>query len=73
MRSWPSRPGKRLRARKETGTRARSSSDAFRRPIENWPVEWGLVLEALLPCVLTLAVILVVTYSLMAKFFEDRQ
>lgn len=41
--------------------------------MENWPVEWALVLEALLPCLLALAVILIVTYSLMTKFFEDRQ
>jgi hypothetical protein len=40
--------------------------------MENWPVEWALVLEALLPCVLLLAVILVVAYTLMARFSEDR-
>ena len=41
--------------------------------MENWPVEWELVLEALLPCLLLLAVILISVYSLMLKFFEDRQ
>lgn len=41
--------------------------------MENWPVEWGLVLEALLPCLLMLAVILILAYSLMTRFFEDRQ
>jgi hypothetical protein len=41
--------------------------------MENWPVEWALVLEALLPCLLMLAVILILVYSLMLRFFEDRQ
>lgn len=41
--------------------------------MENWPVEWALVLEALVPCLLMLAVILILAYSLMIRFFEDRQ
>jgi hypothetical protein len=41
--------------------------------MENWPVEWALVLEALLPCLLLLAVVMIVAYSLMAKFSEDQQ
>jgi hypothetical protein len=40
--------------------------------MENWPVEWALVLEALLPCLLLLAIILILAYSLMLRFFEDR-
>jgi hypothetical protein len=40
--------------------------------MENWPVEWSLVLEALLPCLLLLAIILILAYSLMLRFFEDR-